>query len=204
MNWTQVAVAVLAGYVIGAIPIEFLVARAHGVNILQHGSGRTGGTNVLRALGFGPAALTVLGDALKAVVAIALARHVLLTGELGAALAGAAAIIGHNWSVFLKFRGGAGGMSTAAGLIALNVYVGIPMVVIAAIVFYISRYASVATLTASVGGLAALTVILLAFPALAHWEHLVYGFLTSLACVWALRPNIQRLLAGTERRVTRW
>ena len=55
-----------------------------------------------------------------------------------------------------------------------------------------------------VGGLAALPVILLAFPAVAHWEHLVYGFLTSLACVWALRPNIQRLLAGTERRVTRW
>lgn len=195
---------VLAGYVIGSVPIGFLVARAHGVNILQHGSGRTGGTNVLRALGFGPAALTVLGDALKAVVAIALARHVLLTGELGAALAGAAAIIGHNWSLFLKFRGGAGGMSTAAGLIALNFYVGVPMVVIAAIVFYLSRYASVATLTASVGGLAALTVILLAFPAAAHWEHLVYGFLTSLACVWALRPNIQRLLAGTERRVTRW
>lgn len=204
MNWTQVAVAVLAGYVIGSVPIGFLVARAHGVNILQHGSGRTGGTNVLRALGFGPAALTVLGDALKAAAAIALARHILLTGELGAALAGAAAIIGHNWSVFLKFRGGAGGMSTAAGLIALNAYVGVPMVVIAAIVFYLSRYASVATLTASVGGLAALTVILLAFPVVAHWEHLVYGFLTSLACVWALRPNIQRLLAGTERRVTRW
>ncbi len=204
MNWTQAAAAVLAGYVIGSVPIGFLVARAHGVNILQHGSGRTGGTNVLRALGFGPAALTVLGDALKAVIAIALARHLLLTGELGAALAGAAAIIGHNWSVFLKFRGGAGGMSTAAGLIALNVYVGLPMLIVAAIVFYLSRYASVATLTASVGGLAALTVILLAFPALAHWEHLVYGFLTSLACVWALRPNIQRLFAGTERRVTRW
>lgn len=204
MNWTQAAAAVLAGYVIGSVPIGFLVARAHGVNILQHGSGRTGGTNVLRALGFGPAALTVLGDALKAVIAIALARHLLLTGELGAALAGAAAIIGHNWSVFLKFRGGAGGMSTAAGLIALNVYVGLPMLIVAAIVFYLSRYASVATLTASVGGLAALTVILLAFPAVAHWEHLVYGFLTSLACVWALRPNIQRLFAGTERRVTRW
>lgn len=204
MNWTQAAAAVLAGYVIGSVPIGFLVARAHGVNILQHGSGRTGGTNVLRALGFGPAALTVLGDALKAVIAIALARHLLLTGELGAALAGAAAIIGHNWSVFLKFRGGAGGMSTAAGLIALNVYVGLPMLIVAAIVFYLSRYASVAMLTASVGGLAALTVILLAFPALAHWEHLVYGFLTSLACVWALRPNIQRLFAGTERRVTRW
>ena len=204
MNWTQAAAAVLAGYVIGSVPIGFLVARAHGVNILQHGSGRTGGTNVLRALGFGPAALTVLGDALKAVIAIALARHLLLTGELGAALAGAAAIIGHNWSVFLKFRGGAGGMSTAAGLIAVNVYVGLPMLIVAALVFYLSRYASVATLTASVGGLAALTVILLAFPALAHWEHLVYGFLTSLACVWALRPNIQRLLAGTERRVTRW
>jgi glycerol-3-phosphate acyltransferase PlsY len=204
MNWTQAAVAVLAGYVIGSVPIGFLVARAHGVNILQHGSGRTGGTNVLRSLGFGPAALTVLGDALKAAAAIALARHILLTGELGAALAGAAAIIGHNWSVFLKFRGGAGGMSTAAGLIALNVYVGLPMLIVAAIVFYLSRYASIATLTASVGGLAALTVILLAFPALAHWEHLVYGFLTSLACVWALRPNIQRLLAGTERRVTRW
>ena len=69
MNWTNVGVAVLAGYLIGAIPIGFLVAKAYGVNILQHGSGRTGGTNVLRALGFGPAALTVLGDALKAVAA---------------------------------------------------------------------------------------------------------------------------------------
>ncbi|WP_423226672.1 glycerol-3-phosphate acyltransferase [Candidatus Amarolinea aalborgensis] len=204
MEWHKVVFAVAIAYLIGSIPIGYLIGRAHGVNILQHGSGRTGGTNVLRALGFGPAALTVLGDALKAAAAIALARHILLTGELGAALAGAAAIIGHNWSVFLKFRGGAGGMSTAAGLIALNAYVGVPMVVIAAIVFYLSRYASVATLTASVGGLAALTVILLAFPAVAHWEHLVYGFLTSLACVWALRPNIQRLLAGTERRVTRW
>jgi len=204
MEWHRVVFAVAIAYLIGSIPVGYLIGRAHGVNILQHGSGRTGGTNVLRALGFGPAALTVLGDALKAAAAIALARHILLTGELGAALAGAAAIIGHNWSVFLKFRGGAGGMSTAAGLIALNAYVGVPMVVIAAIVFYLSRYASVATLTASVGGLAALTVILLAFPAVAHWEHLVYGFLTSLACVWALRPNIQRLLAGTERRVTRW
>lgn len=204
MNWTSVAVAALVGYMIGSIPIGFLVARAYGVNILQHGSGRTGGTNVLRALGFGPAALTVLGDALKAVAAIALARHLLLTGELGAALAGAAAVIGHNWSVFLKFRGGAGGMSTAAGLIALNFYVGIPMAVIAILVFYFSRYASVATLTASVGSLAALTIVLLAFPRLAHWEHLIYGFLTALACVWALRPNIRRLLAGAERRVTRW
>jgi len=204
MEWHRVVFAVAIAYLIGSIPVGYLIGRAHGVNILQHGSGRTGGTNVLRALGFGPAALTVLGDALKAAAAIALARHILLTGELGAALAGAAAIIGHNWSAFLKFRGGAGGMSTAAGLIALNAYVGVPMVVIAAIVFYLSRYASVATLTASVGGLAALTVILLAFPAVAHWEHLVYGFLTSLACVWALRPNIQRLLAGTERRVTRW
>jgi len=204
MEWHRVVFAVAIAYLIGSIPVGYLIGRAHGVNILQHGSGRTGGTNVLRALGFGPAALTVLGDALKAAAAIALARHILLTGELGAALAGAAAIIGHNWSVFLKFRGGAGGMSTAAGLIALNAYVGVPMVVIAALVFYLSRYASVATLTASVGGLAALTVILLAFPAVAHWEHLVYGFLTSLACVWALRPNIQRLLAGTERRVTRW
>jgi len=204
MEWHRVVFAVAIAYLIGSIPVGYLIGRAHGVNILQHGSGRTGGTNVLRALGFGPAALTVLGDALKAAAAIALARHILLTGELGAALAGAAAIIGHNWSVFLKFRGGAGGMSTAAGLIALNAYVGVPMVVIAALVFYLSRYASVATLTASVGGLAALTVILLAFPVVAHWEHLVYGFLTSLACVWALRPNIQRLLAGTERRVTRW
>ncbi len=204
MSWTVAAMMLLMGYLIGSVPVGFLVAKAYGVNILQHGSGRTGGTNVLRALGFGPAALTVLGDALKAVLTIALARHVLQTGELGATLAGAAAILGHNWSVFLKFRGGAGGMSTAAGLIALNAYVGIPVAVIAILVFYFSRYASVATLTAAVGGLAALTVILLAFPAVAHWEHLVYGLLTAAACVWALRPNIQRLLAGTERRVTHW
>lgn len=204
MNWGAIILATVAGYLIGSIPVGFLVSKSYGVDILHFGSGRSGGTNVLRALGWGPFILTVLGDALKAAVAIALARHVFQAGELGAALAGGFAVVGHNWSVFLKFRGGAGGVTTAFGLFVLSVYAGAVVVPLAILAFYFSRYASVGTLTAALGSLVSLTVLQIAFPEIAHLEHILFGLIVAVSCTWSLRPNIQRLLNGTERRVTHW
>ncbi len=204
MNWGAIILATVAGYLIGSIPVGFLVSKSYGVDILNFGSGRSGGTNVLRALGWGPFILTVLGDALKAAVAIALARHVFQAGELGAALAGGFAVVGHNWSIFLKFRGGAGGVTTAVGLFVLSVYAGAVVVPLAILAFYFSRYASVGTLTAALGSLVSLTVLQIAFPEIAHLEHILFGLIVAVSCTWSLRPNIQRLLNGTERRVTHW
>lgn len=204
MNWGAILFATIVGYLIGSIPVGFLVSKSYGVNILDFGSGRSGGTNVLRALGWGPFILTVCGDALKAAAAIALARYVLNAGELGAALAGGFAVVGHNWSIFLKFRGGAGGVTTGFGLLVLSFYAGAIVVPLAILAFYLSHYASVGTLTVALGSLIALTVLQIAFPGLAHPEHILFGLIVAVSCTWSLRPNIQRLLNGTERRVTHW
>ena len=101
------AATTAVGYLLGAMPIGYLIGKARGVNVLQHGSGRTGGTNVMRAAGLWAAVLTVLGDGVKGLLAVGIAM--LLVGTPAAkVLSGLAAIIGHNWSVFLGWRGGAG------------------------------------------------------------------------------------------------
>jgi glycerol-3-phosphate acyltransferase PlsY len=102
------------GYVLGAIPTGVLIAQAmRGKDVRQHGSGHTGGLNVLRVTGFWGGALTAIGDALLGVLAV---LGVLLVFEApwGAALAGVMAVVGHNWSAYIRFHGGIG-LSTLTG-----------------------------------------------------------------------------------------
>jgi glycerol-3-phosphate acyltransferase PlsY len=145
----------------------------------------------------------VLGDVSKGLLAVWLARR--LTGsELSAALSGAAAVFGHNWPIFLRFKGGAGGITASACLVMLNGVAGAIAIPIAAITLYLSHYASVGTITVGVGGLLVLIIMRLATPALTPAIHLLYGLLSAAWIVWALRPNIRRLFRGTERRITLW
>ncbi|MDH7487766.1 MAG: glycerol-3-phosphate acyltransferase [Anaerolineae bacterium] len=191
------------GYLLGSFPVGYLVGRLYGVDVRQHGSGRTGGTNVWRATGqLWPPLLTVLGDIVKGVLAVWLGRR-LASSELAAALAGAAAVFGHNWSLFLGFKGGAGGMTAGACLVMLNWLAGAITVPLAILALYLSHYASVGTLTVGVGGLLVLLILRLATPGLPT-AHVLYGLLAAAGIVWALRPNIRRLLRGTERRITLW
>ncbi len=195
--WVWVMVLVLA-YVLGSIPVGFLVARwLRRVDVRQVGSGRTGGTNVLRAAGAGAAVLTIVGDVLKATASVLLAR--LLNGPpLLEALAGVAAVAGHNFSLFLGFRGGAGTMTTIGGALMLwppSAVVLLP----AAGVLVGTRFASLGSITVAV-----LLIIAFAWHAAVGsgpWAYVVHGVLTTLFTLWALRPNIQRLLRGEERRV---
>ncbi|NOZ30030.1 MAG: glycerol-3-phosphate acyltransferase [Chloroflexi bacterium] len=202
--WLRVVIAAVLGYLLGSIPVGYLVGRAHGIDIRQHGSGRTGGTNVWRALGLGPAILTVLGDALKGIAAVCLARYVLNSGEYGAALAGSMAVVGHNWSLFLRLRGGAGGMTAISALLALNPIAGLITAPLAVLTLYLSRFASVGTLTVGIGGLVVVTILLIAAPQTASIAHPIFASITAAAIVVALLPNIQRLIHGNERRITLW
>src|SRR5205823_683494 len=112
-----VIAAILGAYLIGAIPIGWLVARAFGVgDIRRHGSGTIGATNVLRTLGKLPAIVTLLGDVAKGYLAVALAERIVWPEVTPVALAAVAAVVGNCWSVFLGFRGGKG---VATGLGAL-------------------------------------------------------------------------------------
>ena len=202
--WYQTVLAIVIGYLLGSIPMGYLVGLAWGVDVRKTGSGRTGGTNVWRATKqLWPPALTILGDILKGVAAVLIARH-LFGSELAAALAGAAAVAGHNWSLLLGWRGGAGGITTAATLVALSPLAGAIAVPVGAIVLYLSHMASVATLTAAVGAVVTLSLLAWLSPASHPWVHLIYGALATLSVVMALRPNLKRLAEGTERRITLW
>ena len=199
----QLVLAALLGYLLGTIPFGYLAGRLKGVDVRAYGSGRTGGTNVWRAVGLGPAALTVLGDLAKGVVAVWLVRH-WWHNEWAAALAAALAVVGHNWPVWLRFRGGAGGVVGGATLAILNGMAATVVLPLAVINLFLTRYASVGTLTVGLGSLFVLGGIWLWHPDVVPLSHVLYSLLIAIAITWSLRPNLQRLRTGTERTITLW
>lgn len=196
-------VCVVAAYLIGSIPFGLFVVRwATGEDVRQHGSGRTGGTNAWRAGGRSAGLLTTLLDALKAAGSVWLAQAVIPAesglNALGMALAGLAAVLGHNHSIFLGFKGGAGGAPSVGAMFALwpwSLFIVVPLGVF---VWLGVGYASLATLTVGFG--AALVFLVRGLWFDAPIEFVVYGVGVIGLLAWALRPNIQRLMRGEEKR----
>ena len=197
------ALAVLAGYLIGAIPSGVIVGRLRGVDPRHGGSGRTGATNALRTLGGRLAAVVALADLLKGVAAVLLGGLVASvvggSDAWGGALAGVAAVAGHVRSVFIGFAGGRG-VATGAGavlvLAPLAVLVAVPVM---AVVVWRSRYVSLGSIVAA-QTVAAVTVALLAFG-VGGVAGTVAAVLIGAIVVAAHADNIARLRAGTERRL---
>lgn len=190
------ALAVVTAYLVGAVPVGWLVARAFGIGDLRrHGSGNIGATNVLRTLGRWPAVVTLAGDVAKGYLAVVLGA-VLGGGEPApTALATVAAVAGNCWSVFLGFRGGKG---VATGLGALLHTV--PLATLAALPPFVAIVAT--TRFVSLGSvLAALCVPLgawlLGYPA----SHVVAAAAVAAIVIGRHHANIARLLAGTESRL---
>jgi glycerol-3-phosphate acyltransferase PlsY len=193
-------IVIVSGYFLGSIPVGLLLVRAiAGKDVRQVGSGRTGGTNVLRAAGLWAALLTALGDGTKGLLAVWLARA-LGSAPVIEALAGLSAVAGHNYSIFLGFKGGAGTATTVGGAIGLWPWNGAVLVGVGATVIAGTRYASLGSITVAL--LLPLIFALRAWLAGAPWAYLVHGLGSSLLTLWALRPNIRRLFEGRERRVT--
>jgi glycerol-3-phosphate acyltransferase PlsY len=184
---------------LGSIPPGYLICRlVYGVNVREIGSGRTGGTNVLRAAGWPAAIVSGIADLLKALLAV------LIAGWLGGspllkALAGVAAVVGHNHSIFLGFKGGAGTAATVGGASALWPWNAVVLAPTLLAVGLGSRFASLGSI--SVALLLPIIYVLRAALGVGPWEHIVHGLLTSLLTLWSLRPNIVRLLRGEERAI---
>jgi glycerol-3-phosphate acyltransferase PlsY len=191
--------AVIAiGYLLGSFPSGYVVGRLRGIDVRQWGSGSLGGTNVLRSAGPWAAILAVLGDVSKGVLAIFVARA--LVGSPSAeVLAGLAVIFGHDFTIFLNFSGGRGVATTLGALGALNLPTSLILALLGLAVIAVSRYASLASLTiATVMPFVMLYLIL--FAGKPVW-YLVYGLAAGILIVVLHRGNIQRLLAGTERKI---
>ena len=195
---------VLGAYLIGSVPFGVLVCRVgFGVDVFAQGSRRSGATNVMRAVGFGPAALVIVGDLLKGFLPGLAARIIFGEDSIVPVLAVTAAVAGHNWSVFLRLRGGRGVVTAVGGLAAMApivVAIALPAGLLAAAT---SRYVSVGSLTGSLTALLSAVI----FYAVGGW---ITGYDLLLAAGLAFFmftqhiDNMRRIVAGKERRLPAW
>ena len=220
----------LIAFLLGSIPFGLIIARAKGINIREHGSGNIGATNVLRVVGKKYGITCLVLDALKGfvptVIAISLIRfpgiqnpmtlsgllpHAsefpMLTAQMFQVLTGLCAILGHNYSPWVGFKGGKGIATSAGVLIALMPAAVVILIAIWGLVFLFSRYVSLASILAA----AALPLLTL-WGSWFHgkiqngtWNKPLFAFsiIIAVLAIWKHRSNIQRLLAGTEHRFTR-
>jgi len=199
--------AVVLGYFLGSIPFGLLIVKLKtGKDIRKVESGRTGGTNAVRAAGFGAGLLTAILDILKGAVAVWIAQAISPEHHTVHVLAPLAAILGHNHSIFLaerdengtlRLRGGAGGAPAVGGAMGLWLPMFPVVVAVGAVVWFTIGIASLATMTIPI-----IIIIVFAIRARLGQQDPVdiwYGVVAEILLLWALRPNIQKLLAGKER-----
>ncbi len=198
---------VILAYIFGSIPFGLLIVKlTTGRDIRQVASGRTGGTNAMRAAGFGAGIATAVLDILKGASSVWVAEAVAPTNDWIHILAPIAVILGHNYSIFLternekgqlRLRGGAGGAPSVGGAFGLwwpSILIIIP---IGALVFFGIGYASVTTISIA---LVATTIFLVRYlSGYSPWQDILFGAIATALLIWALRPNITALIEGRER-----
>ncbi|HOB40241.1 MAG: glycerol-3-phosphate 1-O-acyltransferase PlsY [Limnochordia bacterium] len=185
---------VAAAYVLGSIPFGLLVGKWWAkVDVRNYGSGNIGMTNVLRTAGYIPALLTLIGDVGKGAAAVLLARR-FLAEPIWSLVAGMFAMIGHNWPLFLGFKGGKG-VATVAGVLAVfRPPAALILFLTWLAVLLAFRYISLASITVAV----CLPLVLLLLGA--GWFEVLLGVLVGAITVYRHRSNIERLRKGTEFR----
>ena len=195
------AVSIVIGYLAGSIPSGWLIARLmHQTDIRKYGSGRTGSTNVWRTFGVVPGVLSFVGDALKVILPLLALRLAFPGNEIAEALMAFAAILGHNWPLFIGFRGGRGMVPGAAGLAFMVPPTMAVLWVIFLPVMLISRYVSLASLTTVAAAPILIAIAMLWFQV--PVAYLIYAIVGGVVIFLQHRDNIARLLAGTERRIS--
>jgi glycerol-3-phosphate acyltransferase PlsY len=204
----NVVLVLLLAYLMGSIPFGFFVVKIiNGRDVLKIESGRTGGTNAMRAAGVGAGLITAGLDVLKGAATAWVVSWLAPQQPWIQVSAALLAIVGHNYSIFLvhrknnkwALRGGAGGATALGGAIALWNPIAFIILPAALLVYLFIGYASVTTM--SIAFIAMIVFIIRAIMGLSPWIYVVYGALALLVLVWALRPNIKRLKEGTERVV---
>lgn len=207
----QYLAALLVGYLLGSIPVGVVVSRLTAkVDVRDYGSGMTGTTNVLRTAGRKAAVMVVAGDMLKGALAVYFAGLIVGNGYLlvgpfgldagmGHVLAGLGAVVGHNWSVFLGFRGGRG-VATYFGVLAVMVWpvaiLGLEILILSA---FSTRFMSLGSIAGVVGSYAIIVPLTLLNES--PIEYLLFSIIGVIIIVVMHRGNIVRLMNGKERRL---
>lgn len=214
-NAAQVILIIVSSYLIGSFPTAYLLGKLKRINIFEVGSGNMGGTNVARSMGKGWALLTIVADVGKGVLAVWLARDLLLPEQIGVATSVSATcvVVGHNWSLFatlltasfregklrLIVRGGKGAATAFGAMLMIQPTQILVAAAIAIAVIARTRYVSLGVLI----GFAVANLWLIVLVGTEWQKPILLLYAVSLSVMIVLRHwgNLQRLLAGTERRL---
>jgi len=190
-------IILVIAYLLGSINTSIIVSKIMiGDDIRNHGSGNAGATNTLRTVGKKGAILVVVGDILKAVVAVLIAK-LLSDNQTAVYIAGIGAVLGHNFPLYFKFKGGKGIIVSTVAILFAEPVLGLITVVVAISIMAISRYVSLGSILGAV-----LFVILAIIFKTPDTEFIVFAAMLALLAIYMHRSNISRLLAGNENKLS--
>ena len=209
------AIVIISSYLLGSIPFGFLIGRMRGIDVRKHGSGNIGATNVVRILGPKWGIMVFMLDAGKGVAAVLLAKWlsqhfpvdlrdpfhqlapVAIPAVVGGIVASVWCIVGHSFPFWLRFKGGKGVATSAGVMLGLLPLASVASFTVWLIVFFASRYVSLASICAAVF----LPVAVLLVPQDPdRWPLFFLALLATVLIIWRHRANIERLRKGTEHR----
>jgi glycerol-3-phosphate acyltransferase PlsY len=192
-NYLKIVLLSILAFLMGSLPAGLIVAKIKGVDLKKAGSGNIGATNVLRTTGKGPALLTLIGDSVKGVLAVLIARY-FGAGIFFEGIVGLFAVLGHNFSLFLKFRGGKG-VATSLGVLTIySPQTGLFAIIIWLMTVLITRYSSL-------GALVSFGLLPLGALILDSREKVPVIFIMTVLIFIRHKDNISRIVKGTEPRI---
>jgi glycerol-3-phosphate acyltransferase PlsY len=201
----KILAALALGYLLGSLNTAVIVGKIYGKDIRSHGSKSAGLTNTLRVLGKPAAAIVLAGDILKGVIACLIGLELgvyVHSGEVKDCVsllaAGAGAVLGHNWPVYFGFKGGKGMLTAAAVMFMIDWLMALISLAFFVLIVASTRYVSLGTI-----GAAVLFVAMSFLPMFGNTFYFsMFALLIALIIIFKHRQNVQRLLSGTENRLT--
>ncbi len=192
----KIALIIISCYLLGSVPFGYIVGKLFKkVDIREYGSGNIGATNALRILGPQLASLVVIGDIGKGIFSIYLAQYFNIDSSLILTIAGLAVICGHNWSLFLGFKGGKGIATTFGVVFALNPTISILALIIGGVVVITTRYVSLASI------FAVISIFIFTILFKQPYEYIIFSAIIMIIGIFKHKENIQRLKSKTERKI---
>jgi acyl phosphate:glycerol-3-phosphate acyltransferase len=201
----KVIAAMIVGYLLGSVNTSIIVGKIYGKDMLSLGSKSAGLTNTLRVLGKSAAALVLVGDILKTIIACLIGLRIgvyVYSGEtkdcVSLLAAGAGVVIGHNWPVFFGFRGGKGVLTAVTVMFMINWVMAIMSIGLFVVIVTLTRYVSFGTICATL-----LFVAISFVPVFGNTPYFnIFTCLMASLLIFRHRENIQRLLAGKESKLS--
>lgn len=191
----KIVLVIIMCYLLGSIPFGYIVGQLFKkIDIREYGSGNIGATNAFRILGPSLASLVLIGDISKGIFSIYLVRFLNIDNLSILVIAGIAVICGHDWSVFLKFKGGKGVATTFGVIFSFNLVISILAVTIWGMVMIFSKYASLS----SILSLTSVSIFMILFKQ--PYEYIIFSLAILILAIFKHKDNIKRLKLGKERK----